>query len=189
MKLRNKGLFFLCLALLMLILTGCLLPEKFDCKVSIKADGTINVVYKGTIVNGEIYTGIEESVVKNNISQIVQGNSRITEYKYLGNGKASWVYSTTIPANMDSSFFDDGFIFFTIHRNGKKIKITEPATDSETINQLKSFGYKIDGTIKFESEIELSCPDIIFKKSGNKYFGEQKITTLSTKEIVITTVN
>lgn len=185
----KKYFFFTLLFLITLLISSCLLPENFDCKVSIKQDGTVEVVYKGSVVHAEIFTGSDESTVKSNIGTIVQNNPRISNYKYNGNGRASFTYTSVIPPNQNSNFIDDGIILFTVHRYGKKIVITEEATDIDTISQLKSFGYKIDGKIVFESELELSSPDVSFKKSGNKWIGEQKITTLSTKEIVITTVN
>lgn len=186
---KNILISFFLAVLLVLILSSCLMPEKFDCKVVIKQNGTVEVMYKGTVVDGNIFMGSDEASIKASFNNLVKDNPRISSYKYEGNGRASFVYNVSIPANQNSSFDDDGFLLFTIYRNGRKTIITHDATDIDTINQLKDFGYNLNGTITYESEIELSSPDITFKKSGNKWIGTQRITSLSTKDIVISTVN
>ena len=148
-----------CVLSLVLLISGCWVPEDFDALVDIKSDGNFTFVYEGTLVFIPLFEEAKAGVdVKDLAEEIKDGLKEDPEFlrvSYEGMGRYKIVYKKN--GHLDKAFYfleRDGAIFSINRLSGGVIEIKGFRLKDKDRNKVKQAGIAIDGTLKVKVDGE-----------------------------------
>lgn len=140
------------LAAVSMLLTGCLIPERFNAKAEFQPDGSYSFTYAGTAVHamaamqlakaGKLTAKDDESLEREVAA--LKRNPDVRRATYKGNGR----YELALESKRKSGQALDVLSIFTV-RTGKDgvITIASGELDEKGKKQLAQLGIKLDGTL------------------------------------------
>ncbi|MRX06783.1 hypothetical protein GJ697_02935 [Pseudoduganella sp. FT25W] len=135
-----------------MLLTGCLIPERFNAKAEFQPDGSYSFTYAGTAVHamaamqlakaGKLTAKDDESLEREVAA--LKRNPDVRRATYKGNGR----YDLALESKRKSGQALDVLSIFTV-RTGKDgvITIASGELDEKGKKQLAQLGIKLDGTL------------------------------------------
>ncbi|MES2349203.1 MAG: hypothetical protein V4641_16700 [Pseudomonadota bacterium] len=135
-----------------MLLTGCLIPERFNAKAEFQPDGSYSFTYAGTAVHamaamqlakaGKLTATDDESLEREVAA--LKRNPDVRRATYKGNGR----YELALESKRKSGQALDVLSIFTV-RTGKDgvITIASGELDEKGKKQLAQLGIKLDGTL------------------------------------------
>lgn len=135
-----------------MLLTGCLIPERFNAKAEFQPDGSYSFTYAGTAVHamaamqlakaGKLTAKDDESLEREVAA--LKRNPDVRRATYKGNGR----YELALESKRKSGQALDVLSIFTV-RTGKDgvITIASGELDEKGKKQLAQLGIKLDGTL------------------------------------------
>ncbi len=155
MKLFISCKFFAILSMSLILLTGCLIPEKFDATISIAKDGSYKFRYDGTLayalaleaVNKNTLAAKDEEGLKK-LTEEFKKDKQFTKVEYLGKARYQVVVEKEGKPNEPYYFLSkDSKLISIIPQKDGTIAISAVKLDSKSIATLKAIGSKIEGTL------------------------------------------
>ena len=141
--------------LIVAILTGCWIPEKFDAKVVINKDGSYTFSYDGTLTyalalaaaqKGEL-SAKDEADLKQEASKIAR-EPGFKSVDYQGKGRYKVVVEKNGRPGEPYYFISkNSQIFAIVPENGGSISVSAIRPDKKALQEMNSIGAKIDGTL------------------------------------------
>ncbi|MBX9724474.1 MAG: hypothetical protein K2X81_23895 [Candidatus Obscuribacterales bacterium] len=134
------------------ILTGCLIPEKFTAKIDVQADASYAAKFSGAVVNPLAAVELaqkgklaekDELALKNDVASMSK-NPDVKAVKYLGNGRYDLVLESRKAAGQPLKMLD---IFNVRTTKDGIIEISSSPIDDKSKKQFAQLGIKIDGTL------------------------------------------
>lgn len=149
---RYRVLFFV---LLIALLSGCWIPEKFDAKVEVNKDGSYKFTYDGTLTfalalaaaqKGALSAQDEAAFKKE--GDKISHEPGFKKVEYLGKGRYKVLVEKIGKPGEPYFFMSKELKFFSIlpQKDGV-ISIAAIHPDQKSIQELNSIGAKIDGTL------------------------------------------
>jgi hypothetical protein len=188
---------------LAVILSSCVIPEKYTLDITVDKQSTYSVTFKGTLLflmalaekeeSGEISADTDNQI-KNMFDDWVAAEPAISNYEYRQDGRAYLEYTTSVSdgSRLDLTNSFQMPLIISTDENGNVI-IEETAVE-DTDGMFEAFsnlGYSMDGTIRITSELPiidasgLKVSRSILGLFGN-YVINQKITSFPSEDIIIT---
>ena len=139
----------------LILLTGCLIPEKFDATISIAKDGSYKFRYDGTLayalaleaVNKNTLAAKDEEGLKK-LTEEFKKDKQFTKVEYLGKARYQVVVEKEGKPNEPYYFLSkDSKLISIIPQKDGTIAISAVKLDSKSIATLKAIGSKIEGTL------------------------------------------
>jgi hypothetical protein len=136
------------------LLSGCWIPEEFDAKVAINADGSYTYSYSGILTFAPAFVDAKqgtldahgEAKVAELIPQLRQNGFRKADY--LGKGRFSVSFERTIAKGQPSYFLSKEWqIFFIGYQGDGNLVVGAYRPDANTLQQLNALGAKVNGTL------------------------------------------
>lgn len=155
MKLFTSYKFFAILSMPLILLTGCLIPEKFDATISIAKDGSYKFRYDGTLayalaleaVNKNALAAKDEEGLKKLTEEFTK-DKQFTKVEYLGKARYQVVVEKEGKPNEPYYFLSkDSKLISIIPQKDGTIAISAVKLDAKSIATLKAIGSKIEGTL------------------------------------------
>lgn len=135
----------------LLLLTGCLFPEKFSSNVTFSENGSYTVDFDGTVAN--VFYLIDKAkgaTASKNEEQVRQEFEKmaktqgVTNVKYLGDGRAAVKLAKQVTSGQETDLF--GMIKIGRDRQGQYYAAT-PAFDANSRKMLKDLTLRVDGSL------------------------------------------
>lgn len=149
---------FTILCAITLVLSSCLLPEKFSCSVDIKTDGSYSVAFKGTVVDFNVLKAMQEGLFsEEGLSDIVENYKSGGYFSVVKAAKNGRIYVESFHTASDGSPLEifEGMAFISVGLDSGAIKVSIVGSEPDMKETLSSFGYKIDGSLIITSEIPI----------------------------------
>ena len=149
-----------CTLLLVLVISGCWVPEEFDALVDVRNDGNFAFVYEGTLIFIPLFQ--EEKAGKNveglaeEIKNKIKEDPDFLRVSYKGMGRFKVVYKKN--GHLDRAFYfptQDGAIFSINPSNDGTIEIKGFRLNDKNRKNIKQAGIAIDGTLKVKVDGEV----------------------------------
>lgn len=165
----RKFYVLLVLCSLFILLSSCIVPEKFDVKINVNKDGTFSFVYDGILtyilaqaasVDGSL-SAQDERELKAMGDQEFKKDSHFKKVKYIGKGRYEVLYKEEGPLRSQKQFFD---LFTITPLKGNKVAIKSIKLSAQDIQQFEQLKMKIDGTI------EVKTNGKVLENNGKKSF-------------------
>ena len=142
-------------ALIVAMLTGCWIPEKFDAKVVVNKDGSYTFFYDGTLTfalalaaaqKGEL-SPKDEIAFKQEATKIAR-EPGFKKVDYLGKGRYKVVVEKNGKPGEPYYFLSKEFkIFSVLTDKTGAITVSAVRHDKKAIQEINAIGAKIDGTL------------------------------------------
>lgn len=135
-----------------LLLTGCLIPEKFTSSVSFNEDGSYTTDFDGTVVYGlyleQKATGgkisaSDEKFIKNSFEEMGKEKG-VKSVRYTGNGRGNITVIREAKPGEPTNLFD--FIKVGKNRDGSYF-VSTPILSKQNINELKQLNLNLNGKL------------------------------------------
>lgn len=136
------------------LLSGCLVPEKFDASISFNKDGTYVYRYSGTAANGNALRDMKmkgkldaqaEEEVKAFAQELAKDNKEVKEIEYQGNARYRLETEETLRVGQKSSLIP---LVKVLHGKGGTIVVASPRFREKDKAMLQDAGVKVEGTLK-----------------------------------------
>ena len=145
---------------IVLLIAGCWIPENFEAKVTINKDGSYMFTYDGTLTYALALASAKEgSLTQKDEAEFKKGENELRKepgfkkVKYLGKGRYKVLVKKSGNTGERFDFISREMNFFSIiPQNNGLIKITAIRFSKKDINELKSIGAKINGTLTVSVE-------------------------------------
>lgn len=140
---------------IVLLLTGCWIPESFQANVTVNKDGSYIFTYDGTLTHILALAAAKEgSLSQKDEAELKKEAEKIKrepgfkEVKYLGKGRYK-VFVEKSGRHGESYYFlsKEMKIFAVQPQKNGTVKITAVRPSKKDLNELKSIGAKIDGNL------------------------------------------
>ncbi len=142
--------------LIVVFLSGCLVPENFVASVRVDRKGNYDFKYDGIMAYLPVVAANKEGEYdKKNAKELVALGEKVMkedpsfkEYRYIGNGRYKVLVEKVCLPGESYYFMSKEMKFFSVQpiENGR-IKITGFKPNAEAISQLSSLGVKINGKL------------------------------------------
>lgn len=136
------------------LLSGCLVPEKFDASIRFDSDDTYVYRYAGTVANGQALMDLkqkgtlaseDEEKLKAFVTQVKEEDPRVQEIEYQGNARYALKYEETLPIGKKSRLIP---LVKVLHGKGGTIVVSSPKFAEKDQALLEDIGVKVDGTLE-----------------------------------------
>lgn len=143
------------IATMAVILSGCFVPEQFDAKVTINSDGSYIFSYDGTLTFALALAAAQKGALREKDEDAFREEglklAREPGFKkvdYLGKGRYRVLVEKSGKAGEPYYFLSkESKIFAILPQQDRSISVSAIRPDEKSIQQLKSIGAKIDGTL------------------------------------------
>jgi hypothetical protein len=152
---RFHSMRLLILSIVLLALTGCWIPEKFDTRVTINKDGSYTFTYDGTLTyamalaaaqKGALSTKDEAELQKEGAKLRLEPGFKKVDYQ--GKGRYKVFFEKAVNRGEPFYFFSQELKFFAVlPQADRTVTITAVRPSQDAIQQLNSIGAKIEGTL------------------------------------------
>lgn len=191
--------FFLGLAGMLLLLSGCLVPEKFTIVYELNSNGDYSYKYDGTMVNalsrmssleaaqkGKTLSASKAGEEAKAMAEQFKADPRVTDFKEIGNDtyKIKMEEKGNIKEKGSSTFLDKDLNYWTLKYNAKDNTVTlaVPPIKNKDLEEVK---IKLDGEFKISTNCEIVSASAKLDKS---FFGNTrsfKINNNSTEGVTV----
>lgn len=173
--------------------SSCLLAEKFTCSISIKADGSYTLAFKGTAVDYRVLGAIKEGTFTEQDQESLIQEYKKSDYfsvvRNAGNGRMYIEYTQSASDGAPLAIFE-GFTLIKVYLESGAIAVTISGAEEGLKGELVSLGYKIDGTLTITSEIPAEkTGNSKVNKKGVVYSIKKTFKELPTNEEILTFSN
>lgn len=149
---------------LVIFLSSCFFPEKFESRINIKKDGTYSLVYDGILtwvlvkaaeVQGKL-TAKDEKEIKG-LEQKLKEDPNIKKVSYLGHGQFQLLYERkgTISSPVYFINSQDSRIISITPIKDKQVEIYGIKLNKNDLEQLKALNMTIDGRIEVTTDAKV----------------------------------
>lgn len=143
------------LVVVMLLLAGCWIPENFEANITINKDGSYTFTYNGTLTFAPVLQAAKEGIFSQEDEAIfareAENFKRDPDYKqvqYLGKGRFKVLVKHLGKVGKQYDFLSREMKIFSITpQQDGSIEITTLLLKKEELNELKSIGAKVNGTL------------------------------------------
>lgn len=149
-----KNFTVICLVGTSLALSGCLIPEKFEAKLTVSPDASTRFQYEGTVVHGLLAGGLKDkkkAISAQDEAKVVAeakksvGKDGITKLNYLKEAR----FALSIDQQLPPLKVNQALTMLVIlkEKNGS-YAVIGPDAKVKDLDDLKKMGLNIDGTVE-----------------------------------------
>ena len=157
---RVRALSLMVIIGMVLLITGCWIPENFEANVTVNKDGSYTFTYDGTLTFALALTAAKEgSLTQKDEAEFEKEAEKMRqepgfkEVNYLGKGRYKvLVEKSGKPGEQYYFLSREMKIFSVVPQQDASIQITAARFSNKDLNELKSIGAKVNGNLTVSVE-------------------------------------
>ncbi len=168
--------------LLIITLTGCYFPIRFDIEVDVSREGFYKLVFDGYVVNVPLYKGLRDEKIDSTEEQRkvakvrtdITRDSAVSEFQYYNKGrfKVHWEKKGDITRQKFVTFMRRNAAFFSIKYNklNYTIELSGTSLSKSQKKQLSAIGLGMIGEIRIKTDARVISNNATEKGTPTKFY-------------------